>query len=381
LASNISYLWRTPKVATQFTNAVSLHGHTLYSREGLYFIPERAAKFPMLRWALAQQEKRCKKVRADFARAYWTPPLSARAAYEFERKQIENELQLGSMISLTDHDNIEAPVQLRLLSQTRHIPISLEWSVPFGNTEIHLGIHNLPSSSASRWLHCMQEYTQQPEDTHLGEILAGLADIRDLLIVLNHPMWDLCTVGKEAHRRSVESFLVHHNQFIHAFELGGLRSWEENQRVVDFADAWHRPVISGGDRHGCEPNAVLNLTNAKCFADFVQEIRSGHSNLVFMPQYQQSLVVRTMHTLVDVIRYIPDHPIGPKWDDRTFHPGPDGEMRPLSQIWKKTPAFIDAIFAGFRLVEAEPVKAVAKQFWGGSKNVFRVPSLEQGEEA
>ena len=215
----------------------------------------------------------------------------------------------------------------------------------------------------------------------MTELLAGLAEIKDLLIVLNHPMWDLCAVGPEAHRRSVEQFLAGHNQFIHAFELGGLRSWGENQRVVDFADAWKRPVISGGDRHGCEPNAVVNVTNANSFADFVQEIREGHSNLVFMPQYQQSLVVRTMHTLLDVIRYIPEHPIGPNWDDRTFHPGPNGDILPLSQIWEQTPPFIDRIFAGFRLTEIEPVKVVARQLWGGSKNVFRLPDIGQGEEA
>ncbi len=381
MASNISYLWRTPKVATDFTTAVSLHGHTLHSRESLYFIPEHAAKIPMLRWALSQQEKRCKKVRADFARAYWTPPLSARAAYELERSQIENKLQLGPVISLTDHDNIEAPLMLRLLPQSRHIPISLEWSVPFGSTEIHLGIHNVPSSSACRWLKSMREYTDAPENGRLTEILAGLAEIRDLLVVLNHPMWDLCAVGREAHRRSVEQFLADHSQFVHAFELGGLRSWEENQRVVDFANAWRKPVISGGDRHGCEPNAVLNLTNSRSFPEFVQEIRGAHSNLVFMPQYQQSLAVRTMHTVLDVIRYIPDHPIGPKWDDRTFHPAPGGGMLPLSQIWEKTPPFIETIFAGFRLMEMEPVTAVARQLWGGSKNAFRLPGIQQGEEA
>ena len=46
------------------------------------------------------------------------------------------------------------------------------------------------------------------------------------------------------------------------------------------------PVVSGGDRHGCEPNAVLNLSAAATFADFVDEIRrERRSHVVLVPQY------------------------------------------------------------------------------------------------
>ena len=38
---------------------------------------------------------------------------------------------------------------------------------------------------------------------------------------------------------------------IHAVELGGLRSWDENQRALDFASQVGLPVVAGGDRHGC----------------------------------------------------------------------------------------------------------------------------------
>lgn len=381
MASNINYLWKSPEATKGFTTSISLHSHTSHSKEGLSFIPERAEAMPIFRWLLSVQKKRCKKVRADFTRAYWTPPLTPRAAYELERDQIVNKLGLASIVSITDHDDIEAPLMLRLLPETRHTPISLEWTVPYGNTEVHLGIHNLPSSSAQRWLSEMHAYTSEIKQERLADLLAGLNEIKDLLIVLNHPMWDLCAVGQQVHKASVERFLREHNRFIHAFELGGLRSWEENQRVVDLANAWSQTVISGGDRHGCEPNAALNLTSATTFAEFVQEIRQDRrSNLLFMPQYQQSLVMRMIHTLNDVTRYIPDHPLGPSWDDRTFHPDPSGKIRPLSQIWEKRPGFVEATFAAFRLSEAEPVKAVVRYVWGGSKNAFRLPPLSQGGE-
>jgi hypothetical protein len=381
LAGNVSYLWKSPDAARNFTTGISLHSHTSQSKEGLSFIPERAELYPMFRWFLHQQRKKCKKVRLDFSRAYWTPPLTPRAAYELERNQIVDKLGLASIVSITDHDSIEAPLMLRLLPETRHIPISLEWSVPFGSTEVHLGVHNLPSSSCPRWLSEMHRYTEEMKEKHLAEILAGLNEIQDLLIVLNHPMWDLCAVGQTAHRNSLENFLAGHNQFVHAFELGGLRSWDENQRVVDLADAWKQTLISGGDRHGCEPNAVLNLTSAKSFPEFVQEIRRDHqSNVVFMPQYQQSLAMRMIHTINDVSRYMPDHPLGPNWDDRTFHPDPTGELRPLSQIWEHSPGFIKTTFAALQLLEAKPVTSAVRYVWGGSKNAFRFPGLRQGGE-
>ena len=116
-----------------------------------------------------------------------------------EWDQIRSKLGLAGLISITDHDNIEAPKRLRLLPETRHIPISLEWTVPFEGTKVHLGIHNLPSSSAQSWLSEMHDYTRGTGKVRLYELLAGLHEIQDLLIVLNHPMWDLCSVGAQAH--------------------------------------------------------------------------------------------------------------------------------------------------------------------------------------
>ena len=381
--ANIQYLWKTPNVIKGHSTAISLHGHTLYSRESLQFIPDKAERTAMLRWALRRQEKRCKSPTADFSHAYWMPPLTPRGAYEIERDQIETKLGLASMVSITDHDDIEAPLRLRLLPETRHIPISLEWTVPYESMRVHLGVHNLPSGSARRWLSDMQDYTEGSRKIGLEDLLAGLHEIQDLLIVLNHPMWDLCGVGRQAHGDALERFLRRHNPFIHAFELGGLRSWEENQRVVDLASVWDQTIVSGGDRHGCEPNTVLNLTSASTFADFVREIRlDRRSNLVFMPQYQQALTVRMIHTVNDVTQFISGHPLGSRWDDRIFHPDSSGEIRPLSQIWRKAPGFIQVALAALRMVEAEPVRALVQYAWGGPRNASRLRPLgTDGERA
>ena len=64
------------------------------------------------------------------------------------------------------------------------------------------------------------------------------------------------------------------------------------------------PVISGGDWHGCEANAVLNLSQAGSFEEFVQEVREEkRSEIVLMPQYFEPLPLRLIenawHALSD----------------------------------------------------------------------------------
>lgn len=109
---------------------------------------DRAERIALLREFLRLQFKKCKEPCADFAHAYRAPPLTPRGAYEVEVRQIETALGFSAMVLITDHDSIKAPLRLRLLPATRHILLSLEWTVPFGGAQVHLGVHNLPSSSA-----------------------------------------------------------------------------------------------------------------------------------------------------------------------------------------------------------------------------------------
>src|SRR4029077_4724831 len=142
--TKLSCFWHGPDLGRDSQAAVSLHGHTNRSKESLQLIPELARKGPMLHEAL---EKQCRRstIPVDFARAYWTPPLSPKLAYETEKAQIENTVGLKSLISLTDHDTIDAPLLLPVEQETAQTPISLEWSVPYAGTVFHLGVHNLPS--------------------------------------------------------------------------------------------------------------------------------------------------------------------------------------------------------------------------------------------
>ncbi len=50
----------------------------------------------------------------------------------------------------------------------------------------------------------LEEFTAHPDDARLTEILAALNDEPNVLVVFNHPMWDLFMVGEEKHQFSRE---------------------------------------------------------------------------------------------------------------------------------------------------------------------------------
>lgn len=320
-------------------------------------------------------EKQCRKSRipVDFSRAYWTPPLSPKLAYETERDQIENTLGLRAMVSLTDHDNIEAPVWLRGRGNS-NTPISLEWSVPFAGTIFHLGVHNLPGGQAQAIVQDLSAYTKNPTDEGLIELLATLDGFSNVLVVFNHPLWTQSCVGVKRGPDDLDRFLSFAVQFLHAFEINAARSENENRRVGELAAKWNRPLVSGGDRHGCEASGALNLTSAETFCEFVSEIRQEQrSHVLLMPQYSEPLGIRTARTLLDIIRNYPEYPMGSRrWDDRIFHPDENGgAARPISALWKAPPSYVENILSCIRWLENDTVQRAVER-------VFRAAMVSEG---
>jgi hypothetical protein len=375
--SSISYLWREPEAAKGFTTGVSLHSHTNQSKETLDFISELSKDWsvlqPVMRWA----EQRCRRltgINPDYARAYWTPPLTPSLAFDLERRQIEDKLQIPGLVSITDHDDIQAPMLLRTVPSSRHIPVSVEWTVPFGVTAFHLGIHNLPSASGTAWMERLAAFTAMPVAERapklLTEMLAELDELPGVLIVFNHPLWDLYRVGREKHDVLVNEFLAVNGQFVHALELNGLRDWKENRETSTLAGKWNQLVISGGDRHGVEPNANVNLTRAGSFNEFVHEVRrERQSHVLFMPQYAEPWKHRILQSTMAAIRNYPEFPEGSRlWDERVYHPDADGAMMPLTQLWTtgKAPALCLAVLAVVRMMGAGPVSSGLRMAWNDS---------------
>jgi hypothetical protein len=336
--STISYLWRDKNAPRGFRSGVSLHSHTNQSKETLDFLANFGNQFPAIRPILARMERRSENrhgVRVNYSASYWTPPLTPKLAFDLERKQIEK-LDVAPMVSITDHDNINAPMLLRTVPSARQIPVSVEWTVPYGGIQsFHIGVHNLPSARAQEWMERLKNFTDRPGQTELPEIMSALNAEPNVLVVFNHPMWDLYLVGKDRHDFLVNEFLLKYGVYLHALELNGLRNWDENRAVRRLAEKWNMLLISGGDRHGVEPNANINLTNAGSFTEFVHEIRKERrSSVLFMPQYAEPWKHRILQSTIDAIRDYPDFPAGSqRWDDRVFHPDAHGVDRPLSELW------------------------------------------------
>jgi hypothetical protein len=374
--STISYLWCDQRAAQGFRSGVSLHSHTNQSKETLSFIANMGSQLSFLRPFLARFERRSQAkygVRVDYAAAYWTPPLTPKLAFDLETNQIEK-LNVAPMVSITDHDNIKAPMLLRTVPSARQIPVSVEWSAPYGGVQdFHLGIHNLPSARAQEWMATLEEFSAHPSDDRLTDILAALHAEPNVLVVFNHPMWDLFTVGEEKHKFLVNQFLQKNGQFLHALELNGLRHWEENRSVRALAEQWNMLLISGGDRHGVEPNANINLTNATCFTDFVHEIRrEKRSRVLFMPQYAEPWKHRILQSTIDAIRDYPEFPQGSRtWDERVYHPDVKGVDTPLCQLWPtgSAPWQMTAVLAMVKMLGRRPVSSGLRLAWSDSSNM------------
>ena len=275
------------------------------------------------------------------------------------------------MVSLTDHDNIKAPMLLRTVPSARQIPVSVEWSAPYGGMQsFHLGVHNLPSARAAEWMATLEDFTAHPSDARLTEILVALHREHNVLVVFNHPMWDLYLVGKEKHQFLVNEFLQKNGAYLHALELNGLRNWDENRAVRRLAEKWNMLLIAGGDRHGVEPNANINLTNASTFTEFVHEIRrQKKSNVLFLPQYAEPWKNRILQSTIDAIRTLPRIPAGLAHLGRAGLPSrSERQIRPLSELWPKgsPPRVVSVVLAMVQMMGQGLVAGGLRLAWNDS---------------
>jgi hypothetical protein len=382
LNSKITSNWKQPAAARPFITGVSLHSHTSVSEETLGFIHAMFLVMPGLKRVFEHYAQQSEQhgVTLDFDRANWRPPLQPKMAYDVEARQIQR-LGLNSLVSITDHDTIEAPMLLRTVPSSRHIPVSLEWSVPFGQTIFHLGIHNIPSNEGMAWMKQFEEFTAEASrtvpssadnDRKLLSMLRELHACPQVLIIFNHPLWDLHKAGA-AHLAEVKRFLVEAGDSVHAIELNGLRHVRENKETAELARQTGHLVISGGDRHGLEPNANINLTCAASFTEFVEEIRVERvSHVHFMDQYQGRWEQRILRSTLNAITDFPEFMPGwQRWDERAFHPDKDGVMRPFAELWPegKAPWLLMAMIRVVRLGAVRGVSAPLSLAFAGVNRV------------
>jgi hypothetical protein len=297
----------------------------------------------------------------DFERAWWTPPLTARQAFDLERSSIESKLNCPALVSLSDHDDIEAGSTLQVLNLD--IPISVEWTVPFGPSFFHIGVHNLPPEGARAIFAQLRACTRKPTEPRIAACLDMLNRAGNVLVILNHPLWDEPGIGYSAHLALLDRFLTAYSGSLHALEINGLRSWKENRDIYPLAERWNLPAVSGGDRHAREPNSVVNLTTAGTFDEFVSEVRHDKWSVIeFMHHYREPIRLRLMQNVLDVIRDYDFHPEGRRrWSDRVFFEREDGSVRSLSELWTGDgPMVVRMFLASVHLLEAPAVRGALR---------------------
>ncbi len=342
--TRLHILREAESLTSKAKTGVSLHCHTEHSKEMLDFIPHYASRLPIISyfWKKEQknyQEREGKAV--DFSTAYWSPPMTGQSVYDIEKDQIAG-VGLNAIVSITDHDSIDAGLQVNRDQQNSRAPISLEWTVPFDYGFFHVGVHNLPADRAVEITKTLLNYTfvkENHSNEKLQEMFAMLNELPGVLVILNHPIWDIEMVGAEKHEALLKDFIKTHGRWIHAFEINGFRTWSENKLVIEMAEALGIPIATGGDRHGCKPNTVINLTNADTFEEFVHEVRvERKSEVVLMPEYEHPIHSRQLQSFSEILKHYPEFADGrQKWFERVFFDNGDGEgLRSLaSHGWRR----------------------------------------------
>jgi hypothetical protein len=355
----INFLERNERLEGSARTGVSLHCHTLHSKELLDFVPHYAERIPLVAqlWRRTLRKGSEQGIALpDFKKGFWTPPLNGEDVLESERANLSR-LGLDALVSITDHDSITSPFEL----QKPEAPISLEWTVPYENAFFHIGVHNLPANRAEAIAADLIAYSYAhgvPNSQRLRELFTMLDEISDVLIVFNHPIWDIEMIGQQDHERAMHRFLAEFGGSLHALEINGFRAWAENEAVIGLAETTGLPLISGGDRHCCQANVMINCTDAVTFSEFVGEVRyDRHSRIAIMPQYSVPLPSRQLRSIAQVLGTYNHFPEGRRqWTDRVFLGyAQNDELNTLTELWNgRRPAWTFLLFAVLNLL-AHPV--------------------------
>jgi hypothetical protein len=261
--------------------------------------------------------------------------VSPSIVLQSEISQIEQRLGLAALVSITDHDTIAAGLELQQRPGRALMPVSVEWTVPFRGSSFHLGVHHLSPAHAAEIMKVLSRYTAEPSEDVLNDLLESLDGYPETLLVLNHPCCNHSGVGAAQHGATLREFLSRYRPWIHALEFNAMRPFGENQEAVRVGEQYDLPVVAGGDRHGCRPNAILNLSQGESWGDFVAQIRTRRqSDILLMRACEEPVKLRELQTMGDIVRHYPRYPYGYRqFADRVFVDLEGYSWHPLSFYW------------------------------------------------
>ena len=162
----ISYLWKEPKRRELYHRRFAAQPHQpVQGDAGFPGEPGQASDW--IRTSCADEGRSAP--RATTASPSTSAELLDAAADPASglRPREQTDPEAGPAAAGLDHRprRHQRPMLLRTVAAARHIPVSVEWTVPFGADQaFHLGIHNLPSATGAAWMTRFEEFT-----AHSGE--------------------------------------------------------------------------------------------------------------------------------------------------------------------------------------------------------------------
>jgi hypothetical protein len=278
-----NYAYREcPHPHQEFGYAVSLHNHSCHSVEKLAAL-NHVSKLAYMRPLAGTLQKSFGLggiSNLNYADITFNPPYTPDDVYEMEAAAAAKWGFDGVHLAITDHDEFAGSLVLLHSRPDLHgrIALSEELSLWFQGHLFHLGVSHLPESGVEQTHAQIQAAAQGGRYDELFERLSASG----CLVVFNHP---LLPWGPEAKIIPATELLSRYGWAIHALEVNGMRPREENDRVLELARQWRKPVVGGGDSHLLVASSMISLSNAATFQDFVAEVKDGHAVPFVTPDY------------------------------------------------------------------------------------------------
>jgi hypothetical protein len=110
----------------------------------------------------------------------------------------------------------------------------------------------------------------------------------------------------------------------------------------------------------------VNLTNARSFAEFVNEIRADQrSTVLFLPQYRDPIPVRYIELIWHAVQNYPDFMGRSRWVDRVFLERETGEIVSFETLCPNGgPAAIRGFISAIGFLASPGVRAVLSRAMG-----------------
>jgi predicted metal-dependent phosphoesterase TrpH len=278
-----NYTYREcPHPDREFGYAVSLHNHSRHSVEKLAALNHVVKRWFMRPWSGILQRSFGLGGIADlnYAEVIFNPPYTPEEVYHMEADAAAKWGFDGVHLAITDHDEFAGGVALlrNRPDLNGRVAVSEELSLWFEGHLFHLGVSQLPENEVQETHAQIQAAARGGRYDELFETLSSSG----CLVVLNHP---LVAWAPGAKTIPATELLSRYGWAIHALEINGMRPREENDRVLELARQWRKPVVGGGDSHLLVASSVISLSRAATFSDFVAEVKNGHAVPFVMPDY------------------------------------------------------------------------------------------------